>query len=39
VREDGKWKLVNPRLVPVANIVFGLKRFVLRRESEFDTAP
>jgi len=39
VREDGRWKLVNPRLVPVANIVFGLKRFVLRRESEFDTAP
>lgn len=36
VREDGRWKLVNPRLVPVANIVFGLKRFVLRRESEFD---
>lgn len=36
VRENGRWKLVNPRLVPVANIVFGLKRFVLRRESEFE---
>lgn len=39
VRENERWKLVNPRLVPVANIVFGLKRFVLRRESEFDTTP
>jgi len=36
VREDGRWKLVNPRLVPVAKMVFGLKKFVLRRESEFE---
>lgn len=36
VRESDRWKLVNPRLVPVAKIVFGLKRFVLGRESEFD---
>ena len=36
VREDGQWKLVNPRLVPVAKMVFGLKKFVLRRESEFE---
>lgn len=33
---DGRYHLVNPRLVPVARIVFGLKKFVLRRESEFD---
>jgi hypothetical protein len=39
VRENGRWKLVNPRLVPVAKMVFGLKKFVLRRESEFDTSP
>ena len=39
VRENGRWKLVNPRLVPVAKMVFGLKKFVLRRESEFDSAP
>lgn len=39
VREDGRWKLVNPRLVPVAKMVLGLKRFVLRRESEFDVKP
>ena len=39
VRENGRWKLVNPRLVPVAKMVFGLKKFVLRRESEFDTVP
>jgi hypothetical protein len=36
VREGDRWKLVNPRLVPVAKIVFGLKKFVLRRESEFE---
>lgn len=36
VKEEGRWKLVNPRLVPVANLVFALKRFVLRRESEFE---
>ena len=36
VRENGRWKLVNPRLVPVAKAVFALKKFVLRRESEFD---
>lgn len=36
VQEEGRWKLVNPRLVPVANLVFALKRFVLRRESEFE---
>ena len=36
IREDDRWKLVNPRLVPVAKIVFGLKKFVLRLESEFD---
>jgi hypothetical protein len=39
VRENGRWRLVNPRLVPVAKMVFGLKKFVLRRESEFDSAP
>ncbi|MFM8888362.1 MAG: hypothetical protein ACKOKC_18355 [Chthoniobacterales bacterium] len=39
VRENCRWKLVNPRLVPVANLVFGLKKFVLRRESEFDVTP
>ena len=39
VRENGRWKMVNPRLVPVAKMVFGLKKFVLRRESEFDTVP
>lgn len=39
VRENGRWKLVNPRLVPVAKMVFGLKKFVLRRESEFDQTP
>ena len=39
IRENGRWKLVNPRLVPVAKMVFGLKKFVLRRESEFDSAP
>jgi hypothetical protein len=38
IRENGRWKLVNPRLVPVAKMVFGLKKFVLRRESEFDTS-
>ena len=36
VREKGRWKLVNPRLVPVATLVFALKQFVLRRESEFE---
>jgi hypothetical protein len=36
VREGDRWKLVNPRLVPVAKMVFGLKKFVLRRESEFE---
>jgi hypothetical protein len=36
VREGDRWKLVNPRIVPVAKIVFGLKKFVLGRESEFD---
>jgi hypothetical protein len=36
VREGDRWKLVNPRLVPVAKMVFGLKMFVLKRESEFD---
>lgn len=35
-RINGRWKLINPRLVPVAKVVFGLKKFVLRRESEFD---
>ncbi|NCW28327.1 MAG: hypothetical protein EBV83_08575 [Verrucomicrobia bacterium] len=39
VREGGRWKLVNPRFVPVAKIVFGLKKFVLRRESEFEIKP
>jgi hypothetical protein len=39
VRENGRWMLANPRLVPVAKMVFGLKKFVLRRESEFDSAP
>lgn len=37
--EEGRWKLANPRLVPVAKLVFGLKKFVLRRESEFDLTP
>jgi hypothetical protein len=36
VCEDGRWKLVNPRLVPVAKMVFGWKKIVLRRESEFE---
>ena len=36
VKEEGRWKLANPRLVPVANLVFALKYFVLRRESEFE---
>ncbi len=35
--ESGRWKLANPRLIPVAIIVFALKKFVLRRESEFET--
>jgi len=39
IREGGRWKLVNPRFVPVAKIVFGLKKFVLRRESEFEIKP
>ena len=39
VCEGGRWKLVNPRLVPVAKMVFALKKFVLRRESEFDMLP
>jgi hypothetical protein len=33
---DGHYHLANRRLVPVARMVFGLKLFVLRRESEFD---
>ena len=33
---DGSYHLAKARLVPVARIVFGLKKFVLRRESEFD---
>jgi len=36
VYENGRWKLLNPRLVPVAKAVFGLKKFVLGWESEFD---
>ena len=36
VLENGRWKLTNPRLVPVARTVFALKKFVLRLESEFD---
>jgi len=36
VKEEGRWKLANPRLVPVANLVFALKYFVLRRKSEFE---
>lgn len=36
VQKNGRWKLINPRLVPVAKAVFALKKFVLRRESEFD---
>jgi len=36
VQEKGRWKLVNPRLVPVATLVFALKQFVLRRKSEFE---
>jgi len=36
VKEEGRWKLLNPRLVPVANLVFALKYFVLRRKSEFE---
>jgi hypothetical protein len=34
--EEGKWKLANTRLIPIANLVFGLKKLVLRKESEFD---
>lgn len=37
--EDGRWKLANPRLVPIAKLVFGLKKVVLGRESEFDLHP
>lgn len=33
---NGTYRLARTRLVPVARIVFGLKKFVLRRESEFD---
>lgn len=36
VLRDGRYRLANRRLVPVAAMVFGLKKFVLRRESEFD---
>ena len=36
VLENGRWKLTNTRLVPVARTVFALKKFVLRLESEFD---
>jgi len=36
VMEGDRWTLANPRLVLVAKMVFGLKKFVLRRESEFD---
>lgn len=39
LQENGRWKLANPRLVPVANFVFALKRLVLRRESEFEINP
>lgn len=39
VVEEGRWKLANPRLVPVANLVFALKRLVLRRGSEFEINP
>ena len=39
IREGGRWKLVNSRFVPVAKIVFGLKKFVLGRESEFGIKP
>lgn len=39
VVEEGRWKLANPRLVPVANVVLALKRLVLRRESEFEINP
>jgi len=36
IYRDGAYYLANRRLVPVAAMVFGLKKFVLRRESEFD---
>jgi hypothetical protein len=36
VLRDGTYHLASRRLVPIAAIVFGLKRIVLRRESEFD---
>ncbi len=36
VWRDGAYRLANRRLVPIAAVVFGLKKLVLRRESEFD---
>jgi hypothetical protein len=36
VLRGGRYHLANRRLVPVAAMVFGLKKFVLRRQSEFD---
>lgn len=36
VFRDGRYHLVNRRLVPVAGVVFALKKFVLRKESEFE---
>jgi hypothetical protein len=36
IATDGnRWRLVDRRYVPVARVVFGLKKFVLRRDSEF----
>jgi hypothetical protein len=36
VTADGRYRMTSRRLVPVARMVFGLKLFVLGRESEFD---
>jgi len=36
ITTDGvRWRLAGRRYVPVARVVFGLKKFVLRRDSEF----
>lgn len=37
ITTDGdRWHLADSRYVPVARVVFGLKKIVLRRDSEFD---
>jgi hypothetical protein len=36
VLSGDRWRLSDRRYIPVARVVFGLKKIVLRRESEFD---